>query len=100
MMIVCALYGLSLIGAGFRFLLAKLLYDLSYLPSKADPGIFMRPSVKSNGLKYYEYVLCYVDDVVCISDNPSAIIFVLQDKFNLKDDKIEESSTHHGDRFT
>ena len=60
----------------------------------------MRPSVKSNGFKYYEYVLCYVDDVVCISDNPSAIMFVLQDKFKLTDDKIEESSTHLGDQFT
>ena len=62
--------------------------------------MFMRPALKSNSFKYYEYVLYYVDDVVCISYNPSATMFRLQDKFKLKDDKIEEPYTYLGDQFT
>ena len=30
----------------------------------------MRAQVKPDGFKYWEYVLCYVDDLLCISHNP------------------------------
>ena len=70
MIIVRALYGLKSSGAAFRALLAESLHDLGYKPSLADPDVYMRPAVKSNRFKYYEYVLTYVDDVLCISDNP------------------------------
>ena len=49
----------------------------------------MRPDVKINGFKCYEYGIYYVDDVISISGNPSATMFWLQDKFKLKDYKIE-----------
>ena len=88
MMIVRALYGSRSSQAAFRALLAEVLQNLSYLSSEIDPSVFIRPAVKSNSFKYYEYVFCYVDDVICISDNPSSTMFWLQHKFKLKDDKI------------
>ena len=50
----------------------------------------MRLAAKSNGFKYYEYVLCYVDDVLCISDQAMKTMKGIQETFKLKDDKIEE----------
>ena len=96
MMIVYALYRLRSSGAAFKTLLAKVLHDLRYLPSKADSDVLIRSAVKSNVFKYYEYVLCYVGNVICINDNPSSTMFGLQDKIELKDDKNEEPSIYLG----
>ena len=45
---------------------------------------------------YYEYVLCYVDDVICISDDPIRTMKGIQVKFKLKGDKIEEPDMYLG----
>ena len=36
-----ALYGLKSSGAAFRSLLAETLYEINYVPSKADPDVYM-----------------------------------------------------------
>ena len=49
----------------------------------------MRPAIKEKyGFKYYEYILCHVDDVFCISENPMHTVKVIQSKFKVKDDKM------------
>ena len=83
------LYGLRSSGAKFRALPAKALNDLNYVPSKADPDVNMRLAVKSNGFKYYEYMLCYVHNVICMSNQAMTTMKGIQSKFKLKDDKIE-----------
>ena len=70
MLVVRALYGLKSSGAAFRAFLAETLYDIGYQPSVADPDVWMRSGLKDNGFKYWEYVLCYVDDVLSISYKP------------------------------
>ena len=70
MIVIRALYGLKSSGAAFRSFLAEALYDLGYNPSKADPDVWMRPAIKQNGFIYWEYILCYVDDVLSISEKP------------------------------
>ena len=51
-----ALYSLKSSGAVFCSLLAETLHKLNYVPSKADPDVYIRPAVKPNGFGYYEYV--------------------------------------------
>ena len=64
MLVVRALYGFKWSGAAFREFLAEALYDLGYKSSMTDPDIWMRPAIKEkDGFKYWEYILCYVDDV-------------------------------------
>ena len=65
-----ALYGLKSAGAAFRSLLADTLMDTGYRPTKADPDVWIRPANKADGFEYYEMVLCYVDDILSISDDP------------------------------
>ena len=96
LIVVKALYGLKSSGAAFRSLLAETLRDLGYIPSKADPDVWMRPAVKPDGFEYYEYVLCYVDDVLAISDAPLKTMQGIQNKFKLKDDKIAEPEIYLG----
>jgi len=61
-----ALYGLKSSGAAFRAHLAETLYDMGLLLAKAGPDVWYRPAVKSNGIEYYEYILYYVDDILCV----------------------------------
>ena len=56
----------------------------------------MRPAVKADGTTYYEHVLVYVDDVLSISDQPMTTMKGLQNRFKLKDDKIEEPDIYLG----
>ena len=77
--------------------LAESLYDLGYRPSMADPDVWLWPSIKEkDGFDYWEYVLCYVDDVLCISDNPAHTMRGIQTKFKLKNEKMEKPEVYLG----
>lgn len=89
MIIRKALYGLRSSGASFRSMLAETIWTSGYRPSKADPDVWLRPATKVNGFRYYEMVLCYVDDVLSISHNPMDAIEGIQTVFKLKGDKAE-----------
>jgi hypothetical protein len=47
----------------------------------------MKPQTKKDRSRYYSYVLCYVDDVLCIHETPNLIIELLRKTY-----KLEESS--------
>ena len=91
-----ALYGLKSAGAAFRSLLADALADIGYKPTKADPDVWLRPAVKADGFEYYKLVLCYLDDILSISDNPKATLTDLTTVSKLKDDKIEPPHIYLG----
>jgi len=41
---------------------------------KANPNVWMRKAIKPDGTMYYEYALCYVDDIMVISADPNKVI--------------------------
>ena len=84
-----ALYGLKSSGAAVREKLAGVLHDIGYTPYKADPDVWLRPAVKPYGAEYYEMVLCYIDDVLAISDMPMRTMDGIRSVLKLKDDKAE-----------
>ena len=52
--------------------------------------------MKPDGFKYYEYILCCVDDVLYISHNPQKLMKRILEDFKLKDDNIEPSDVYLG----
>ena len=95
MLVVRALYVLKFSGAAFRDFLVEALYDLGYKSSVAYPDVWMRPSIKEkDGLKYWEYVLLYLDYVLCISDKPIHTMKGIQSNFKLKDDKVDKTDVY------
>ena len=66
------------------------LQHIGFESCQADPDVWMRPGIKPNGDKYWEYVLCYVNDILVISHDPSAIMKDLQDHDTLKEDSVKE----------
>ena len=84
-LIVRALYGLKSAGEAFRSHLARCLESLQYQSCKADPNLLLKPKIKpDNGVKYYPYLLCYVDDISCIHHNADSILEWLHKSFMLK----------------
>ena len=69
MIVKKVLYGLKGSGVAFRAHLAETLHDIGFIPTHADPDVWRRLAVKPDGFEYYEYILCYVDDLLAISHN-------------------------------
>jgi len=70
--IVKALYGLRSSGARWHDRLFDTLMDMGFQPSRSDPDIWMRSCDD-----HYEYIACYVDDLLIASKKPQAIIDAL-----------------------
>ena len=51
------IYGLKSSGVSFRAFLEETLDVMGYHPNYADPDLWLRPAVKSDGFEYYEYIL-------------------------------------------
>ena len=69
-----ALYGGKSSGADFWKHLRSCMSHLQFEPCKADADIWMRKALKDDGTPYWELVLLYVDDVLCVSANADDII--------------------------
>ena len=53
--------------------------------------------MKTDGFEYYEYILCYIYNVLCISHDPQKLMKRIQEDFKLQDDKIEPTDVYLGD---
>ena len=96
MIVRMAPYGLKSSGAAFRAKLAGVLHNLDYVPTMADPDVWIKPAVKPDGSKYYEMVLCYVDDVLAITHKPMETIEGIKGVFKLKVNKSEPPEIYLG----
>ena len=76
-----ALYGLKSSGKRWAEVVHGILRDMKFLPSKADPCIWLR---KAPNLRCYEYIAVYVDDLCIAPESPSAIIQIFKSKYRLK----------------
>jgi hypothetical protein len=95
-MIVRALYSLRWSGARWHDHLAATLWEAGFKACKADADVWMRPAVKADGSKYYEYVLCYVDDILVVSERPKRIMEGLEAKYVQKTGSVGEPMTYLG----
>jgi hypothetical protein len=96
MIIQRALYGLKSSGAAFRAMLAETLYEMGYKPTRGDPDVHIRPAIKSDNTRVYEYVLCYVDDIFCVSPNPNRTMDEIKKTFKFKGDEVKSPDGYLG----
>jgi hypothetical protein len=84
-----ALYGGKSAGRDFRNALRGCMDHLGFKSCPADPDVWMRPAIKADGTKVYDYVLLYTDDTLVISETPEAILRQELGKyFDLKEESI------------
>ena len=79
---------------------AGVLHDLSYVPSKADPDVWIRPAARPDGSEYYDMEFFYVDDVLVIAAEPIKTMDGIKAVFKLKGDKAEKPDMYLGASFS
>lgn len=96
-----ALYGGKSAGRDFWEHLRNCMEFLGFTSCKADPDVWMRAAVKSDGTEYYEYVLLYCDDTLVISENGESILRNEIGKyFELKEESIGPPSIYLGGKLS
>ena len=94
-----ALYGGKAAGRDFRNHLRSCMEFLNFKSCLADPNVWMRPAIKSDGNTYYEYILLYVDDALVVSENAESILRnELRRYFHLKEESIGPPTIYLGGR--
>ena len=59
--------------------------SFGYQSSKADLDLWFKPEIRpEDGVKYYSYILCYIDDILCIHHNADSMLEWLHRSFMLK----------------
>ncbi len=71
--------------------MATTLREADFSSCFAYPDVWMRPQTKSNGDKYWEYALVYVDDILVISHDPKSVMDHLSSKYTLKAGSVKET---------
>jgi Reverse transcriptase (RNA-dependent DNA polymerase) len=95
-----ALYGGKSAGRDFRNHLRHCMSHLGFKSCPADPDVWMRPAMNADGGEYWEYVLLYVDDVLCVSENAERILKGEIGKyFNLKPSSIGPPDIYLGGKL-
>ena len=92
-----SLYCLKYLGTAFREFLAEMLDNIGFRNCIADPNVWMREATRPTGETYYEYSLCYVDDILCIIHNSRQKIGENQKSMKFKIHNIEEPDFYLGD---
>ena len=98
--IVRALYGLKGAGASFRAHLAQCMWELGYSSCHADPDLWMKAQFRpEDKLEYYSYILCYVDDILCIHHDQDDVLNKLNVYVPLKPGSVESPDMYLGTKL-
>jgi hypothetical protein len=93
MVITRALYGLRTSGASWRQTLADTLLspEFGYFQSRGDPDVYLKRRSRPNAGDYYEMILVFVDDILCISHSPGEFMQKIGKIYDLRDSAKEPS---------
>jgi hypothetical protein len=87
--IVHALYGLKSAGAAFLAHLASFMRQMGYTCWKADPDLWLKAVTRTeDNVHYYTYILCYVDDILCIHHYPMSVMNEINAYLPLKSSSV------------
>ena len=90
------LYGLKSAGAAWRTFFAQTLTQLEFKPTRGDSDVYIRPQSKPDGMRYYEMLLVYVDDILVLSHYTKPIILGIAAQFRLKEDNLRAPGQYLG----
>jgi hypothetical protein len=89
-LIVRALYGLKSDGAAFRNNLAECMKHLGWHPCRADRDLWMKAETRpDDGVLYWDYILIYVDEILCVPHDHGAPLANLDEYFKMKEGSIK-----------
>ena len=95
-LIIRAIYGLKSSGAAFRSHLADCMETLKYKSCRADNDLWIKRETNAEGLEYYSYILCYVDDIMVIHHDAMPVLMKIDKYFKLKPSSIGDPDMYLG----
>ena len=93
--IIRALCGLKSSGAAFRAHLCESMAALGYNPCLADPDLWIKAQ-NQDGIDYYSYILCYVDDIMVIHHDARPILDSIDKFMKLEDISVGDPDIYLG----
>ncbi len=95
--IVHALYSFKSAGAAFRAHLASFMCQMVYTSCKADPGLWLKAMTRpEDNVHYYAYILCYVDDILCIQHDHMSVMNEINGHLPLKPISVGDPDIYFG----
>ena len=93
-----ALYGLKSAGASFQNHLSDCMRHLEFKKYLADPDLWYKPAVRSDGFECYTYMLIYVDEMFIIApdDQALAALYEVDKFFKMKSGSIADLDLYLG----
>ena len=70
--------------------------DIGYTSCLADPDVWLRPNMKSDGSTIYEYILIYTDDILAIGLDPKLALNQVNGYCKLKEGSIGPPNIYLG----
>jgi hypothetical protein len=96
-LIIRAIYGLKSAGAAFRNHLAECMKNLGREPRRADRDLWMKAETRPHdGVRYLAYILIYVDDILCVYNEPGTPLAKLDAYFKMKEGSIHVPAFYLG----
>ena len=65
-----------------------------------DPDVWMRPTEKEDGSEYYEYVLLYIDDCLCVSEDQNNALIQISKYFPMKPSSLGPPKVYLGGKVS
>jgi hypothetical protein len=95
--IVHTLYGLKSAGAVFRAHLASFMRQMGYTSCKADPDLWYKAETRpADSFRYYAYILCFVDDILCVHHDPMSVLNLINVYMPLKPSSVGDPDIYLG----
>ena len=70
--------------------------DIGFRSSIAYPDVWMRAATNPTGEKDYDYILWYIDDILCISHHDRQTMGDIQNNTKFKNNQIEDTDFYLG----
>jgi hypothetical protein len=99
-LIVRELYGLKSASAAFRNHLAECMKHLGWEPCRVDRDLWMKAETRPNyGVRYWAYILIYVDDIIFVHHDPGTSLAKLDEYFKMKEGSIQVPTFYLGEKL-
>ncbi len=73
---------------------------MGYTSCKADPDLWLKAVTRpNNNVHYYSYILCYVDDILCIHHDPMSVMNEINGYLLLKSSYVGNPDIYLGARL-
>ena len=76
--------------------MAAILRELGFASTKADPDVWMRKAQKPSGFQYWEYALCYVDDILILSHQLNVVMDAIAQHITFKPGSVRPPESYLG----